>query len=294
MVHLQRVTVVGAVMLGGCPSSPREVDPVEKTEDEEPVPEAVAIPVDAPEQSDEGAPAEPVTASLADLVADAALIYNRGELLCSDAQCSADAGWATCDYYTPKASTLEMGLALRNVPPAATARLEERRLDLDVSAAEVKAVRKWLDKPLRPIGAIEGNFGAGVDRILVFAPKQDRPFREFDYVEPLDHDVAVLLSGSEPKGILPFGRVWGLEVIKVVDLDGDGTQELVWVSQPAHEELGTYISISYVRGSELAIQELGYCAYNGCDAFLPAEKCGHSFVKWTKERIKERIKAKGR
>jgi hypothetical protein len=244
-------------MLGGCPSSPREVDPVEKTEDEEPVPEAVAIPVDAPEQSDEGAPAEPVTASLADLVADAALIYNRGELLCSDAQCSADAGWATCDYYTPKgiasdelrvvtpegiehlvlviadrrawvasrsnpserASTLEMGLALRNVPPAATARLD-----------------------------------AGVDRILVFAPKQDRPFREFDYVEPLDHDVAVLLSGSEPKGILPFGRVWGLEVIKVVDLDGDGTQELVWVSQPAHEELGTYISISYVRGPELAIQ----------------------------------------
>jgi hypothetical protein len=190
-----------------------------------------------------------------------------------------------------QADEIELALALRNTRPPATARLEAARLD-QVSAAEAKAVREWLEKSfpdslgptaLKPIGAVAGTFGDGVDRILVFAPKRRLSYEELDELDadgPLDHDVAVLLAGNEPRGILPFREVTGLEVVYAVDLDGDGTQELVWISQGPEATLFTFFSISYFNGSEFATREVAGCTYAGCDSFLPVEKCGHSQLKW--------------
>jgi hypothetical protein len=190
-----------------------------------------------------------------------------------------------------QADEIELALALRNTRPPTTARLEARRLD-KVSAAEAKAGREWLEKSfpdslgptaLKPIGAVAGTFGDGVDRILVFAPKRRLSYEELDELDadgPLDHDVAVLLAGNEPRGILPFGEVTGLEVVYAVDFDGDGTQELVWIAQGAQLTLFTLFSISYFNGSEFATRDVAGCTYAGCDGFLPVEKCGHSQLKW--------------
>lgn len=190
---------------------------------------------------------------------------------------------------------ITLGLALRNARPSATARLEARRLDSNVSAAEAKAVREWIEESfsdslgptgLKPIGAIAGTFGGGVDRILVFAPK--RRLTEYDieelgyYGRPLDHDVAVLLADGEPRGILPFETVTGLELVYAIDLDGDGTQELVWIMQGPSVTVFTFFAISYFDGSAFGIREVAGCTYAGCDDFLPAEKCGHSQLKWKK------------
>jgi hypothetical protein len=193
-----------------------------------------------------------------------------------------------------QADEIELGLVLRNARPSATARLEARRLDAKkVSAAEAKGVREWLEKTfpdslgptvLEPIGAVVGTFGNGVDRIVVFAPNRRltdaQLVEEFDSDGPFDHDVAVLLAGNEPRAILPFDEVTGLEVVHAVDLDGDGTQELVWVSQAASGTLFTVITISYFNGSEFAIVEVAGCTYTGCDGFVAPDKCGHSLVKW--------------
>jgi hypothetical protein len=283
-------------------------------------------PIDAPIPSDQHAQPDPIPASIGDMVADVALIHH-GDLICSDGmQCNGTASWANCDRGSPKVAAndkvrvitdagveemsvvlrgareivsvaptsnsreIELGLALRNARPSATARLDARRLDANVSAAEAKAVRKWLEKTfpdslgptvLRPIGAVSGTFGDGVDRILVFAPKRRLTEEESGHHDqPLDHDVAVLLADGEPRGILPFETVTGLEVVHAVDLDGDGVQELMWIMQGPSVTLFTFFSISYFNGSEFATREVAGCTYAGCDDFLAAEQCGHSRIKW--------------
>lgn len=286
---------------GPAPEEPRETPP------------STLPPVDEP------AP-EPVAASLADRVADLALV-NQGELLCTDGtQCSSQAPWANCGLESPKVSAtddvkvithngiedailktekysvrvrsgsgdkIEFGLAMRNARPSPSARIEPRRLDPKVSASEAKLVRKWLEASLQdsltpgslePIGAIDGRFGGDLDRILVFAPKP-RERNDDEEWEP-ESDFAVALAGGEPRGILPFGAVSGLEVVRAVDLDGDGIHELVWVSQQAAETLVTRISMVWFDGSELVVHDIAGCSYTGCDGFFPADECGHSEIKW--------------
>lgn len=193
-----------------------------------------------------------------------------------------------------QADKIELGLTLRNARPSATARLAARRLDANVSAAEANAVLEWLEKTspdslgptkLRPIGTVAGTFGDGVNRILVFAPTRRLTEEQLEMLRGRgpddldDHDIAVLLADGEPRGVLPLGTVAGLEVVHAVDLDGDGTEELVWISQAAVGDLFTAISVSYFNGRTFAVREVAGCSYAGCDEFIPAEKCGHSVIK---------------
>jgi hypothetical protein len=322
-------------MLGGCMSPPGHLEPDLKAtkatrpeQSKAPVekPPVEKPPVDAPSPPDQRAQPEPTPASLGDMVADVALIH-RGELICADGmQCNGTASWANCDHGSPKVAandevrvvttagvqemslvirshsvrvapmSIELGLALRHARPSATARLEPRRLDTKVSAAEAKAVLEWIEKTfpdslgptkLTPIGAVAGTFGDGVDRILVFAPKRRLTWSEVEELgpnAPLDRDFAVLLAEGEPRGIVPFDAVTGLEVVYAVDLDGDGTQELVWIMQGPSATIFTLFSISYFNGSEFAIRDVAGCTYAGCDDFLAAEDCGHSRLKWKKGR----------
>lgn len=340
-IHGTVAIIVVQGMLGGCLSPPGQRKPELKaaktTAADQPdvkraaPPERREPPVAAPTPSEQPPPPEPGPATIGDLVADVALIH-RGELICSDGmQCNGTASWSNCDQGSPKVAandevrvvtaagveklslvirshsvrvapmSIELGLALRKGRPSATARLEARRLDTNVSAAEAKTVRKWIEKSfpdslgptaLTPIGAVTGTFGNGVDRILVFAPKRrltrSGGSHESDIEElghdgkPLDHDVAVLLADGEPRGILPFETVTGLELAYAVDLDGDGTQELVWIMQGPSVTIFTFLAISYFTGSEFAVREVAGCTYAGCDDFLPVEQCGHSQLKWKK------------
>jgi hypothetical protein len=85
---------------------------------------------------------------------------------------------------------------------------------------------------------------------------------------------------------LPFGELaedgvgWeagasGLQVVAVVDLDGDGVQEVLWLAQQGWgDPFITSVELSYFDGERgFAIASLAGCSYNGCDAFIPARAC---------------------
>ena len=142
------------------------------------------------------------------------------------------------------------------------------------------------------VGELVGSFGDGVDRIVVFEPKQWQDPEELENEDAEDtpflrSEIALLVAGDTPRGWLPFGSpsedepgVWelgafGLQVFGVLDLDGDGTLEVAWLTQmPWGDPLTTAVTLSYYdadRGFD--VWDVGGCSYTGCEGFLPREQC---------------------
>jgi hypothetical protein len=140
------------------------------------------------------------------------------------------------------------------------------------------------------VSQIRGKFGGGIDRIAVFAPPIDKR-KPVDEDDRIPSDYAVAIAGAEPRALLPFvrrvedeGSTWeegvtGLQPAKLVDLDGDGIDEVLWVSQPALPELVTNLDLSFFADGKHGLHTLASCSYNGCERFLPAKKCRQGTVK---------------
>jgi hypothetical protein len=180
-------------------------------------------------------------------------------------------------------------LATKNHAPSPSARLEPRRLTKPVTDARKLAA--WLKKQVhfdvRPVGQLEGKFGDGVDRIVLFEPKRwDDPTAVPE--EPSRRsELALLVAAGVPRSWLPFGRLaedgepgwedgaYGLQVLAVVDIDGDDVQEILWLSQSiGGDPLWTGLELSYFDATDgFDAVRLGGCSYNGCDAFLPRNEC---------------------
>ncbi len=91
----------------------------------------------------------------------------------------------------------------------------------------------------------------------------------------------VLLRGGVVRGELPLGSVVTLELVARVDLDGDGAEELLWVSRANMPQLLSSIELSYFERGRFHARSIASCSYNGCEGFLPAARCGRAFVKRT-------------
>jgi len=255
------------------------------------------------------------------LVRDLSVIYSGGELGCLSAQCFAFAEWANFDCesedgrWAPKtvqmvgpeglrevivdreeelsgARVLPKGgqsvserlyLAATDSRIASTVRLEDRWLEpVQDDGPKIEAwVRKRAGPDLVLAGEIRGEFGGGVDRIVVFG-LQARPTCEDSEEAWATSEVAVLVSGHDPQGMLPWtsepvepGRgVFGLQVAGVFDIDADGTQEVLWVNQPLHcADLVTSLTVSYYAAGAHHLREVFGCTYVGDNSFIPLEHC---------------------
>jgi hypothetical protein len=171
-------------------------------------------------------------------------------------------------------------LVSRSVAPSAKARIEPKRLTKP--GRDARKLAAWVQTrvklDVRAVGQLQGKFGDGVDRIVLFEPKQWVDPGDEDGLVPLRSELAVLVAAGVPKGWLPFGAeesVSGLQVLGVVDIDGDDVQEILWLSQSiGGDPLWTGIELSYFDGAHgFAVRPLGGCSYNGCDAFLPRAEC---------------------
>ena len=179
-------------------------------------------------------------------------------------------------------------LATKQHAPSSKARLVERWLSPRVRDAERLAAWVLGQRGRRhlPVGEIRGAFGDGIDRIAIFRPAKLRRSAEEEAEDPdLAGEVAVLVEGTTPRATLPFdralehaGETWtegvtGLQVAGVVDLDGNGTEEVLWVGEPAAPELVTSAWISYIVDGEPQVHELWACTYCGCEVLLPQSRC---------------------
>lgn len=290
-----------------------------------PPPEPQA-PIVSPEPEPAPKPEAPAPPAVVALVEDMAIVRGLADVLVNDAQCSAWAGWAslasmadgehtpiatgdvlhviTVDGVERRTATVSdddvsataktptrgrFALATKDVAPSPKARLEERTLGKP--SKDATTIGAWVEKEVkfavRAVGEVGGTFGDGIDRIVVFTPKQWIDPRA-DPEEPARRsELAVLVAGTVPKGWLPFGEVaeegevgwedgaYGLQVLGVVDADGDGVREILWLSQSiGGDPLWTGLELSYfAAGAGHAVQKLGGCSYNGCDAFLPRKEC---------------------
>jgi hypothetical protein len=174
-------------------------------------------------------------------------------------------------------------LASKTMAPSPAARLVTPKPSA-VGKREAK-LSAWLAKEVgfavRPLARIEGSFGDQVDAVVVFTPK--RAHRAGQY--PEDSEVAVLVAGDVPKGWLRLGEpaeeddeladgIFGIQVVGVVDLDGNGVEEILWLWQElSADAMFTIVGLSYFDGERFAVQQIGGCSYNGCDAFLPRREC---------------------
>ncbi len=240
--------------------------------------------------------AGPAWASEAEWADDKREPIRTGEILHVITNASVERWKAHADAHTVTATTTAATpsqhdgilLATMDVAPSPKAQLESRQLTkVGKDAATIAA---WVEKEakfaVRPAGQIEGAFGDGIDRVVLFEPKRwDDPA----YPEEASRrsELAVLVARGVPKGWLPFGVLaaapgagWdegasGLQVLGVVDIDGDGVQEIVWLTQyMGVDAFRTGVELSYFGGAAgFQTQMLGACNYTGCDAFVPREQC---------------------
>jgi hypothetical protein len=184
------------------------------------------------------------------------------------------------------ASASRLRLATHAHVPSSGASLRDRWLQRRVPDGE--RIAAWahveIGKPSKVVGEIRGAFGDGVDRIVVLAP-HTLPTMDDDAEAWRVSEIAVLVAGETPRGRLPFTRTFegdaedfvsgihGLQVAGIVDLDGDGIEEVVWSSHRLGEELTTELHVSYFADGEHRVHELSSCTYVGCNAALPAKRC---------------------
>jgi hypothetical protein len=283
----------------------------------EPATEVVASP---PAKAIEVASAEPMihptrAPTLRALVEDLALVVH-GSVVQDSAQCFVGASWAASknagDLEPPDLAgtllhlidadgvsetrvptTRELGasmhlrLATHNHAPSPDARMLERWLERRVpDATDITAwARAEIDKPLKIVGQVRGTFGGGVDRIVVLEPRSMPTMVDEDEEAWRVSEVAVLVAGDTPKGLVPFTRtfagtgpdfepgIYGLQVAAIVDLDGDGVEEIIWSSHAIVEDLVTELHASYFADGAHRVHELSSCSYWACNAVVPAAHC---------------------
>ncbi len=192
-------------------------------------------------------------------------------------------------------------LVARRSRPSSSAKLRNARLPPPGPQGAV--AKAWVDAregiPYRPVGTLTGSFGGEVDALVVVEPEtiypSDGPDQEPDLCTT---EFVVALSGGTVTGVLPMGRragpesrrrCWcdedtsvslqGIEVAAVFDLDGDGTDEVAWVSQTLGGTLVTRVGVTYFSDGAFAHRWLASCSYNGCERFLGENDCGRSQVR---------------
>ena len=67
--------------------------------------------------------------------------------------------------------------------------------------------------------------------------------------------------------------IYGMQVAGIVDLDGDGIEEVLWSSHLIVEHLMTQVHVSYFADGEHRVHELSSCTYWGCNMVLPENHC---------------------
>lgn len=192
-------------------------------------------------------------------------------------------------------------LALRRSKPNKKAKLRDTRLS--APGPEGNVAKAWIDAqegvPYRAVGTLTGTFGGGVDTLVVVEPEGIYPTEGPD-AEPdfCTTEFVVTLSSGRAQGVLPLVRpagpkarslCWceedvrvsrsGVELVGVVDLDGNGIDEVVWVSQNFGGPLATRIDVTYFADGDFVGRPLASCSYNGCERFLGEGNCGRSLVK---------------
>ncbi len=220
-------------------------------------------------------------------------------------------------WLEPKPATSEFSLVTAECIPPTGVQLQRRRLDTPTAGATAAA--DWTSRqegvPMKAVGEVRGQFGGGVDRLVVVAPKapplippsfEDVPKDEFeqrssDYF--CQAEFVVTMKGERVSGTIAVqrhagkkakkacetknaGRVWeSVGLAGVVDLNGDGIDEVLWTWAMGGEGVGhpQQLSISWFTGKRFETQVLASYSYTGSEAFIDPAKCGRSRTKWFTE-----------
>lgn len=135
--------------------------------------------------------------------------------------------------------------------------------------------------PLAPVGEIRGAFGHGIDQIVVYQPKRpnDHRAREFGDMAAC---AALLVASGTPRGFMPLSGaenrpaeeegmlLTGVGVAGITDIDGDGIDEVLWVSQRwgGDDSLLHSVEASYHADDGFHLHTLVSQSYGGFEPFL--------------------------
>jgi hypothetical protein len=184
---------------------------------------------------------------------------------------------------TRKTGSPPPGLCLvtRTRPPSPRARLKRRALARSV--ADKTRLGAWVGEKLgykmTSVGEIRAEFGGGVDRIVVFRPTQEWNFQSDE--DPPHGDVALLVASGAPLGLLPFTDYEDdpsfissdLQVSGVFDGDGDGVDEVLWLSMDNVEDgSGPRLQVSYFSGGKHRVHVVLMKAYTRVREFGGRER----------------------
>lgn len=220
-------------------------------------------------------------------------------------------------WLEPKPATSEFSLVTAECIPPTGVQLQRRRLDTPTAGATAAA--EWTSRqegvPMKAVGEVRGQFGGGVDRLVVVGPKvpvlyppsiEDVPEDEFeqrssDYF--CQAEFVVTMKGERVSGTIAVQRHAGTKAKKtcekkdsagvwsrvglagVVDLNADGIDEVLWTWAMGGEGMGhpQQLSISWFTGKRFETQVLASYTYTGSEAFIDPAKCGRSRTKWFTE-----------
>jgi|GEM_PF-2449880 len=195
------------------------------------------------------------------------------------------------------------GLATQTCAPSPDVRIDNRRLAEPTAGADKAAT--WAGEqegePFVAVGEVKGSFGLGVDRVVVVAPKQrleptDEASPEENARARCQSEFAIAMKGNRVKGQLsvvrtlgkkgakqceegPGGRIFmeGLELAGVVDVDQNGTDELLWTYTASTGAATQFLMLSGVSNGALQTWRLGSYTYGGCGVFLDRNDCGRAW-----------------
>lgn len=273
------------------PSTNDEASPVVVVAPPEPTPEAVVAEVKPSEPPVVETAPPGLAALVADLAVAMVEAGGKVKLYCEGVQESAGASWAGLaeDYMNPRIGAGEqlhgigpdgvadwrvvlgrygrvllhrvdgapvgrpaLHLMMKEQRPAPGARLVARPPTRP--GADVKPLRQWVEKKfgqkMLAVGEVAGVFGDGVDRVVLFKPARAPTLAQ---ARP-QSEVALLVAGGAPRGLLPFqdydaepsGIMVHLQVGAVFDLDGDGVEEVLWLVEDIVEDgSGPLLQVSY-------------------------------------------------
>lgn len=220
-------------------------------------------------------------------------------------------------WLEPKPATSAFSLVTAECIPPTGVQLQRRRLDTATTGAT--AAVEWTSRqegvPMKAVGEVRGQFGGGVDRLVVVAPKvpmlyppsiEDVPKDEFDQRSSeyfCQAEFVVTMKGERVSGTIAVQRHAGTKAKKacekndtagvwervglagVVDLNADGIDEVLWTWAMGGEGVGhpQQLSISWFTGKQFETQVLASYTYTGSEAFIDPAKCGRSRTKWFTE-----------
>ncbi len=180
-------------------------------------------------------------------------------------------------HVAPKRPTLHLMMKLHE--PSPRARLEARALM--PPAADLEPSTTWvtrkLDQPMVPVGELRGVFGGEVDRIVVFAPVGDVDLQ----VENPRAEVALLLAGDTPRELLALdGVLEDLQPVAVFDLDGDGVEEVLWLSEfHAEDGAGSLLDVSHFANGQHRVHAVLNRSYSRLSEFGGVRRPGPANAK---------------